>query len=92
MRITTPTRRIAPSTSRATSPAAATPGQQSRDHTTRLEFQNMTTMSHGAHAIKFGTRMRDTRDANFTNANFNGSFTFDSADELSERWPTGLAS
>jgi len=54
-------------------------GQQSLDHTTRLEFQNLTTMSHGAHAIKIGTRMRDTRDANLTNANFNGSFTFDSA-------------
>jgi hypothetical protein len=54
-------------------------GQISLDHTTRLEFQNLTTMSHGAHAIKFGTRMRDTRDANLTNANFNGSFTFDSS-------------
>jgi hypothetical protein len=51
-------------------------GQQSLDHTTRLEFQNMTTMSHGAHAIKFGTRLRDSRDANWTNAGFNGSFTF----------------
>ena len=54
-------------------------GQQSLDHTTRLEFQNMTTMSHGAHAIKFGTRIRDSRDANSMTANFNGSFTFDSA-------------
>jgi uncharacterized membrane protein YgcG len=54
------------------------PGQQSRDHATRLEFQNMTTITRGSHAIKLGTRMRDTRDANFTNANFNGTFTFDS--------------
>jgi hypothetical protein len=54
------------------------PGQESQDHTTRLEFQNLTTLSHGAHAIKFGTRMRDTRDANLTDANFNGTFTFDS--------------
>jgi Carboxypeptidase regulatory-like domain/TonB dependent receptor len=51
-------------------------GQQSNDHYTRLEFQNMTTMSHGAHAIKFGTRMRDSRDATYTNGGFNGSFTF----------------
>ena len=51
-------------------------GQVSRDHATRLEFWNITTISHGAHAIKFGTRMRDTRDANLTTANFNGSFTF----------------
>ena len=51
-------------------------GQQNNDHTTRLEFQNMTTMSHGAHAIKFGTRLRDSRDANKTNAEFKGAFTF----------------
>jgi hypothetical protein len=54
------------------------PSQESRDHATRLEFQNLTTLTHGAHAIKFGTRMRDTLDANYTNANFNGWFTFDS--------------
>jgi hypothetical protein len=66
-------------------------GQKSLDHTTRLEFQNLTTMSHGAHAIKFGTRMRDTRDANLTSANFNGSFTFDSADKYLNM-ANGLAS
>ena len=53
-------------------------GQISRDHATRLEFQNLTTISHGAHAIKFGTRLRDSRDANFTDSNFNGTITFDS--------------
>jgi hypothetical protein len=51
-------------------------GQESRDHTTRLEFWNITTLSKGTHAIKFGTRLRDSRDANLTNANFNGAFTF----------------
>jgi len=38
----------------------------------------MTTLSAGAHAIKFGTWIRDNRDANRTNANFNGSFSFPS--------------
>jgi hypothetical protein len=52
------------------------PGQESRDHATRLEFWNITTLSHGGQAIKFGTRMRDTRDANLTNSNYNGAFTF----------------
>jgi len=56
-------------------------GQTSRDHTMRLEFQNLTTLSHGAHAIKFGTRMRDYRDANFTNNNYNGAYSFDSYDK-----------
>ena len=52
------------------------PGQVYRDHATRLELWNITTLSHGAHAIKFGTRLRDGRDANFTNGNFNGNFVF----------------
>jgi hypothetical protein len=56
-------------------------GQVYRDHATRLEFQNLTTLSHGAHAIKFGTRLRDTRDANFTTSNYNGTFRFDSYDK-----------
>ncbi len=47
-------------------------------HTDHLELQNITTMSAGAHAIKFGTWMRDNRDANATNGNFNGSFSFPS--------------
>jgi len=51
-------------------------GGESQDHTTQLEFQNLTTLSHGAHAIKLGTRMRDTRDANLTTSGFNGSFNF----------------
>lgn len=50
--------------------------QSSRDHRDRFEFQNLATMSFGAHAIKFGTRLRDGRDATSTNANFNGTFTF----------------
>ncbi len=55
------------------------PAQISRDRSIRLELQNVTTISHGAHAIKFGTRLRDTRDANFSNSNFNGAFSFSSA-------------
>jgi hypothetical protein len=53
-------------------------GQFNTDHTDHLELQNMTTMSAGAHAIKFGAWLRDNRDANSTNSNFNGSFSFPS--------------
>ncbi|MGD0095249.1 MAG: carboxypeptidase regulatory-like domain-containing protein [Terracidiphilus sp.] len=49
---------------------------QINDHQDHLELQNLTTMSVGPHAIKFGTRLRDNRDANSTDANFNGTFTF----------------
>ncbi|HEV2487762.1 MAG TPA: carboxypeptidase-like regulatory domain-containing protein [Terracidiphilus sp.] len=53
-------------------------GQHDSNHTDHLELQNITTMSAGAHAIKFGTWMRDNRVANSSNANFNGSFSFPS--------------
>jgi len=53
-------------------------GQFNTDHTDHLELQNMTTVSAGAHAIKFGAWLRDNRDANATDANFNGSFSFPS--------------
>jgi hypothetical protein len=74
-------------TSASTDPMITVPGsfsgggsssQFSHDHTDHLELQNLTTMSVGAHAIKFGARLRDNRDANSTDANFNGSFTFPS--------------
>lgn len=52
--------------------------QMSNDHQDHYELWNETTMTAGAHAIKFGTRLRDNRDANATNANFNGSFSFTS--------------
>ena len=50
--------------------------QFENDHSDHLELQDITTMSLGRHALKFGTRLRNNRDANFTNANFNGSFNF----------------
>jgi hypothetical protein len=52
--------------------------QTENDHTDHYELQNLTTMTAGTHAIKFGTRVRDNRDANTTNTYFNGSFNFDS--------------
>jgi len=51
-----------------------------RDHATRLELQNISTLSHGAHAIKFGTRLRDYLDTNYTTSNHNGAFTFSDPD------------
>jgi hypothetical protein len=50
--------------------------QYSNDHSQHFELWNETTMSAGAHALKFGTRVRDNRDANSTNSNFNGTFSF----------------
>lgn len=52
--------------------------QYSQDHSTHLELQNFTTMSAGAHAIKFGLWARDNRDALTSSSGFNGSFSFPS--------------
>ena len=53
-------------------------GQSDSNHTDHLELQNITTMSAGAQAIKFGAWLRDNRDADSSNGNFNGSFSFPS--------------
>jgi len=54
--------------------------QVSKDSSDSYELQNLTTMSLGAHALKFGTRLRDGRDDDTTNAGFNGSFSFSGLD------------
>ncbi len=50
--------------------------QSSKDTQDHFEFQNITTMSAGRHAIKFGTRLRENRESNSSDSNFNGTFTF----------------
>jgi hypothetical protein len=54
--------------------------QNSHDHSDELELWNITTMTAGAQAIKFGTRLRWNRDANLSNSGFNGAFSFSSLD------------
>ena len=46
----------------------------------RYEVQNYTSWLAGKHMFKFGGRLRAIRDASYTNANFNGTFTFNSLD------------
>lgn len=53
----------------------ATVGRSS-DTSNYFEFQNYTTIAHGAHIWKFGTRLREQTDDNVTPSNFNGTFTF----------------
>jgi hypothetical protein len=40
------------------------------------ELQNYTSLIHGNHTMKFGGRFRYTQDTNYSNAAFNGTFTF----------------
>lgn len=48
-----------------------------RDNQDNYEFQNYTSAALGKHFLNFGTRLRDTRDANFSRANYNGEYIFD---------------
>jgi len=48
------------------------------DNQDNFEFQNYTSVLHGKHFIKFGVRVRDGREADYANSNFNGTYTFDS--------------
>src|ERR1700730_5251247 len=46
------------------------------DTQNRYELQNTTYMVLGAHALKYGGRLRSTIDHNSTNASFNGQYSF----------------
>ncbi len=48
------------------------------DNADHYELQNYTSIVHGKHFMKFGGRLRATRDANSANSNFNGSYIFGS--------------
>ena len=61
-------------------------GQISNSHMDHYELQNFTTLTKGTQAIKFGTWMRDDREAQTTDANFNGSFTFPSVAAFIDTW------
>lgn len=54
-------------------------GQSSQEHRVAIEFQNLSTLSHGNHAIKFGARLRENRVANKSDSKFNGKFDFSPA-------------
>jgi hypothetical protein len=47
------------------------------DHQDDFEFQDYFTAVVGTHSLNFGTRLRAYRDANYTSAGSNSSYTFD---------------
>ena len=51
-------------------------GQTSNSHQDHFELQNYTTMSLGTHTVKFGTWLRDNREAISSFANRNGTVVF----------------
>jgi Carboxypeptidase regulatory-like domain len=56
-----------------------------QDH---YELQNYTTAAMGAHAIRFGARLRAVRDANDSTAGFNGNYTYASLDSYAAGLPS----
>jgi len=51
-------------------------GGLSSDTLDRYEAQNYTSMSLGKHFLKFGARLRATRDSNASRSGYNGNFNF----------------
>ena len=53
-------------------------GGTSTEIQNRYELQNITYMNFGKHAMKFGSRVRVTKDENVANSRFNSAYTFSS--------------
>jgi hypothetical protein len=55
------------------------------------ELQNYTSLIHGTHTMKFGTRFRATQDTDFSTSGFNGEFIFPRFDDFAAKTPTQLS-
>jgi len=55
------------------------------------EFQNYTSLIQGNHTLKFGGRFRATKDDNYSQGGFNGTFTFPGFTEFQSAMPTQLS-
>jgi hypothetical protein len=52
------------------------PAQALNDKQDNYEFQEILTVEHGSHLMQFGGRYRLLRESNYSNAGYNGQFTF----------------
>jgi Carboxypeptidase regulatory-like domain len=50
----------------------------SQDHEDNFELQNYSTATAGKHTLRFGMRLRSYRDANYSTAGANGTYTYSS--------------
>jgi hypothetical protein len=60
--------------------------QTSTSHDDHYELQNYITLTEGRQAIKMGAWLRDDREAQSTDGNFNGSFSFPSVTAFVNTW------
>ncbi len=63
------------------------PAQALRDNGDHFELQDRFELDRGKHSVRAGFRLRELRDANYSNANFNGEYIFNNimAYQLTER-------
>ena len=61
------------------------------DHSERYEFQNYTSMAIGKHFIRFGGRMRASRELSQSTAGYNGVYTFTSIENYIAKKPSQFA-
>ncbi len=59
-----------------------------RDNQDRYELQNYTTDIVGRHSLNFGTRLRLTRDSNYSTSGFNGSYIYSSLTSYAANTPS----
>src|ERR1700691_2615734 len=57
------------------------------DHQDIFELQNYSTAPAGRHTIRFGTRVRAYRDANYSTSGLNGNYFFESIDQYLAKAP-----
>ncbi len=55
---------------------AAAPRARSRDTQNHYEFQNYASLALAKHYIRFGGRVRNVQDTNYSDANFQGTYTY----------------
>jgi hypothetical protein len=60
----------------------------SRDTETRYEFQNYASLALAKHYVRFGGRLRDIQDTNYSNANFEGTYTYSSLNDYQANKPS----
>jgi len=59
-----------------------------QDHEDNFELQNYSTATVGRHVLRFGTRLRASRDANMSTSGANGTYTFSSLTAYEAGTPT----
>jgi hypothetical protein len=62
-----------------------------QDHEDNFELQDYATVTAGNHTLRFGTRLREYRDTNYSTAGANGAYTFSSVAAFLAKTPSQYA-